>query len=48
MDQRLLAADLHVDEAVGAVGFDGGLLGVNDAEDFDIVLVEAKRAKSWG
>ena len=48
MDQCLLAADLHVDEAVGAVGFDGGLLGVNDAENFDIVLVEGEAGEVMG
>ena len=42
MDQRLLSADAHTDEAVGAVGFDGVLLGIDDAEDLDVVLGEGE------
>ena len=48
MDQRLLVADAHADEAVGAMGFDGGLFGVNDAEDFDGVLVEGEAGEVVG
>ena len=42
MDQRLLAADAHADEAVGVVGFDSRLLSVNDVEYLDVVLVEGE------
>ena len=48
MDQRLFVSDLYVDEAVGAVGFDGGLFGVNDSEDLKVVLVEGEAGEVVG
>ena len=36
------------DEAVGAVGFDGGLLGIDDAEDLDVVLGESEAGEVAG
>ena len=48
MNQRLLAADLHADEAVSAMGFDRGLLGVNDVDHFKVVLVESEAGEVVG
>ena len=42
MNQRLLVAEAHADEAVSAVGFNGGLLGVDDVEHLKIVLPEGE------
>ena len=40
-----MAVETHADEAVGAVGFDGRLLGVEaveNFEDFDVVALEGE------
>ena len=48
MDQSLLAADAHAEEAVGAVGFDGGLFGIDHVEYLDVVLVEGEAGEVMG
>ena len=48
MDQRLLSVDAHADEAVGAVGFDGGLFGIDDSEDLEVVVLEGEAGRSRG
>ena len=48
MDQRFLATDLHAEEAVGAVGFDGGLFGIDYVEYLDVVLVEGEAGEVVG
>ena len=48
MDQRFLAADLYADEAVGAMGFDGELFGVDDVDDLDVVLMEGEAGEVAG
>ena len=48
MNQRLLAADAHADEAVSTVGFDGGLLGVDHVDHFKVVLVEGEAGEVAG
>ena len=48
MDQRFLAADLHVDEAIGAMGFDSGLLGIDDSKHFEVVLREGEAGEIVG
>ena len=48
MDQRFLAVDTNADEAVCAVGFDGGLLGVDHVKHLDVVLVEGKAGEVAG
>ena len=48
MDQHLLAADVDANEAVGAVGFGGGLLGIDNAEDLDVLLLEGEAGEATG
>ena len=49
MNQRLLAApDAHADEAIGAMGFNRGLFGVEYIEDFDVVLLEGEAGEVLG
>ena len=49
MDQGLLAAtEAHADEAVSAMGFDGGLFGVDHVNHLDIVLLEGEAGEVVG
>ena len=48
MNQRLLVVDAHADEAVRAVGFDGGLFGVEHVEHFDVVVLEGEAGEVVG
>ena len=45
MDQCLFAADAHADEAIGAMGFNGGLLGVENVEHFQVVVLEGEASE---
>ena len=44
VDQYLVAADAHAEEAVGAA--DGGLLGVEHFDAFDVIALEGEAGRS--
>ncbi len=48
MDQRFIASDAHADQAIGAVGFDRGLLGVDDVEHLKVVVLEGEAGEVVG
>ena len=49
MHQRLLTApEAHADEAIGAVGFDGRLLGVYNVEHLKVVVLKGKAGEVLG